>query len=225
MEAKKSKEANLEDKIVVFRSVGLVMVSAIVLMAFTVTSAEIDEKVAVETVKEDTDDEALYDLIIDQPEPEQQDVVAPPPPAPEEVIIEEDDVEIEEFTFTDEPIGDPPKDEDDDKGGLAEEPIIDFADTEPVFPGGFPAMTAFIAKNVVYPELSKEMEEQGIVYVEFVVNTNGSIQDVKIIKGVSELLDKEAMRVVKMMPAWTPGEQAGKKVRVRYQVPINFKIQ
>jgi len=76
------------------------MVSAIVLMAFTVTSAEIDEKVAVETVKEDTDDEALYDLIIDQPEPEQQDVVAPPPPAPEEVIIEEDDVEIEEFTFT-----------------------------------------------------------------------------------------------------------------------------
>jgi len=86
-------------------------------------------------------------------------------------------------------------------------------------------MTAFIAKNVVYPELSKEMEEQGIVYVEFVVNTNGSIQDVKIIKGVSELLDKEAMRVVKMMPAWTPGEQAGKKVRVRYQVPINFKIQ
>jgi len=223
MEAKKSKEANLEDKIIVFRSVGLVMVSAIVLMAFTKTTANIDEKVAEADNSNRQKDEILYELILDQPEPEQEETVAPPPPAPEEVKIEEDDKEIEEFRFDDSELVAPPDEE--EKVVLAEEPISDFSDVEPIYPGGPAAMNAFIQSKVVYPELSKEMDEQGTVYVQFVVNKNGTIQDVVVLKGVSELLDKEAMRVVKLMPAWTPGEQAGKAVRVRYQIPINFRIQ
>ena len=224
MQAKKSKEANLEDKIIVFRSVGLVMVSAIVLMACTRTTANIAAKVAEAEKNDGQKEEILYDLIIDQPEPEQEETVAPPPPAPEEVKIEEDDVEIEEFRFDDTELVAPP-DEGEEKVELAEEPISDFSDVEPVYPGGPAAMNAFIQSKVVYPELSKEMDEQGTVYVQFVVNKDGTIQDVIVLKGVSELLDKEAVRVVKLMPKWTPGEQAGKAVRVRYQIPINFRIQ
>jgi len=223
MEAKKSKEANLEDKIIVFRSIGLVMVSAIVLMAFTKTTADIDANEDETVMSNSQKDEVLYDLILDQPEPEQEETVAPPPPAPEEVKIEEDDKEIEEFRFDDSELVAPPDEE--EKVVLAEEPISDFSDVEPIYPGGPAAMNAFIQSKVVYPELSKEMDEQGTVYVQFVVNKNGTIQDVVVLKGVSELLDKEAMRVVKLMPAWTPGEQAGKAVRVRYQIPINFRIQ
>jgi TonB family protein len=108
---------------------------------------------------------------------------------------------------------------------IKEEPIADFAEVEPAFPGGEVAMANFIRENIVYPELAREMGEQGTVYVQFVVNSDGSIQDAVVVKKVSELLDKEAIRVVKMMPKWTAGEQAGKKVRVRFTLPINFRIQ
>jgi len=225
MEVKKSKEANLEDKIVVFRSVGLVMVSAIVLMAFTRTTADIAEKVAENQEVDRQQDDALYDLIVDQPEPEQEETVAPPPPAPEDVTIELDDAEIEKIKFNDDPIVILPTDPGEGPDKIQEEEIIDFFDTEPVFPGGAAAMNAFITSKVVYPELSREMDEQGTVYVQFVVNTNGSIQDCVILKGVSGLLDAEAIRVVRLMPPWSPGEQAGKKVRVRYVIPINFRIE
>lgn len=104
------------------------------------------------------------------------------------------------------------------------EPIADFAEVEPEFPGGEDAMIKFIQANVVYPEKSREMGEQGTVYVQFVVNTDGSITDIVILKGVSELLDEEAMRVIKLMPNWKPGVQNGKPVRVRYQIPIKFAI-
>ena len=107
---------------------------------------------------------------------------------------------------------------------IIDEPIQDFVEVDPAFPGGEAAMIKFIQQNVVYPELSREMGEQGTVYVQFVVNSDGSIQDVVVLKGVSEQLNKEAVRVVKKMPNWSPGEQAGKKVRVRYQIPIKFTI-
>lgn len=105
-----------------------------------------------------------------------------------------------------------------------ESDITDFAEVDPAFPGGESAMIKFIQENVTYPELSREMGEQGTVYVQFVVNTDGSIQDVKVLKGVSELLDREAVRVIKKMPKWSPGKQDGEPVRVRYQIPINFRI-
>jgi TonB family protein len=92
------------------------------------------------------------------------------------------------------------------------EPIVDFADVEPEFPGGEAEMVKFIQTNVVYPETSREMGEQGTVYVQFVVNADGSISDVVVLKGVSELLDAEAVRLIKLMPNWTPGMQNGTPV-------------
>jgi len=95
----------------------------------------------------------------------------------------------------------------------------------PEFPGGASEMAAFIQKNFEYPEISREMGEQGTVWVEFVVYSDGEIRDVKVVKGVSPALDNEAKRVVKAMPKWKPGEQAGKKVNVRYTIPIKAKLE
>ena len=227
MEAKKSKEANLEDKKIVFMVLGLVMISAVILMAFTSVTAEIDDYVAQDDEKVVFNEDALEQFEVEAPEPEQQEVVAPPPPTPEEVIIEEDDVEIEETDFS--ALGEEQDFVEETGNGddmeIKEEPIADFAEIEPAFPGGELAMANFIRDNIVYPELSREMGEQGTVYVQFVVNQDGSIQDVVVVKKVSDLLDKEAIRVVKMMPKWSAGEQAGKKVRVRFTLPINFRIQ
>lgn len=106
-----------------------------------------------------------------------------------------------------------------------ESDVTDFAEIEPEFPGGEEAMIKFIQQHVEYPELSREMGEQGTVYVQFVVHSDGSIQNVRVLKGVSKRLDREAMRVVKMMPDWSPGMQDGEPIRVRYQIPIKFSIQ
>ena len=108
--------------------------------------------------------------------------------------------------------------------GMPDDNAVDFAEVEPQFPGGESEMVQFIQDNVTYPELSREMGEEGTVYVQFVVGTDGSIENVRVLKGVSELLDKEAVRVIKKMPKWTPGMQEGEPIRVRYQIPIKFSI-
>ena len=105
-----------------------------------------------------------------------------------------------------------------------EEPILDFAEVNPAYPGGEEAMIKFIQSTVIYPEFSKEMGEQGTVYVQFVVNTDGTLTDVVVMKGVSASLNAEAIRVIKLMPNWTPGMQAEKIVRVKYTIPIAFLI-
>jgi len=225
MELKKSKDADLENKKIVFRSVGLVMVSALVLMAFSMETAVVDEKVAVEEKKDKAEDELLFEMPPESATPPEQQETAPPPPTLETVEVVEDDEEIEELDLSafEAEVETVPDDEEEDVK-IEEEPIVDFAEVEPAFPGGEVEMIRFIQQNVEYPELSREMGEQGTVYVQFVVNSDGTIQDVVVLKGVSDLLDKEATRVVKKMPPWSPGEQAGKKIRVRYQIPIKFSI-
>ncbi|MBK6951230.1 MAG: energy transducer TonB [Crocinitomicaceae bacterium] len=221
MELKKSKEADLESKKIVFMTVGLVMVSAIVLMAFTYTTVTPDEKKELATEKKKVSDELVFEMVepVEPPPVEQQQ--APPPPDLEEIEVVDDEEIVEEINLNLDPEELPPPVEEEK---IIDEPIQDFVEVDPAFPGGEAAMIKFIQQNVVYPELSREMGEQGTVYVQFVVNSDGSIQDVVVLKGVSEQLNKEAVRVVKKMPNWSPGEQAGKKVRVRYQIPIKFTI-
>jgi TonB family protein len=105
-----------------------------------------------------------------------------------------------------------------------DELIYDIVEVEPSFPGGSDSLIKWMQSNLSYPKLSYESGEQGVVYVKFIVGKDGIIRDVKIAKGVSELLDNEATRVVKAMPKWNPGMQAGKKVSVRYILPILFQI-
>ena len=97
-------------------------------------------------------------------------------------------------------------------------------DIDPEYPGGEAEMNRYIMENVNYPEESIEIAEQGIVYVEFVVNKDGSLSDVKVIRGISDALDAEAIRAVKNMPNWTPGIQHNRPIRVRITLPITFRL-
>ena len=101
------------------------------------------------------------------------------------------------------------------------------ADVEemPSFPGGMGECMKFLSKNINYPSISQENGVQGRVIVQFVVNTDGSIVDPVVVRGVDPYLDKEALRVIKMMPKWSPGKQRNKPVRVKYTVPVMFRLQ
>ncbi|MFT5860653.1 MAG: protein TonB [Flavobacteriaceae bacterium] len=101
---------------------------------------------------------------------------------------------------------------------------FDITDQEAFFPGGEVAMRKFVRDNLNYPEIAIEKEEQGTVYVSFVVEKDGSLSQIKIARGVSESLDKEAIRLVKKMPNWIPGEVKAVKVLVRQNLPLNFKL-
>lgn len=96
----------------------------------------------------------------------------------------------------------------------------------PEFPGGISALMKYLKDSINYPSISRQNKSQGKTYVNFIVNTDGSIQDIKVLKGSGdEHLDNEAIRIVKNMPKWKPGMQSGKSVRVRFTLPVTFRLQ
>lgn len=95
----------------------------------------------------------------------------------------------------------------------------------PVFPGGEPAMLKFIAQNVQYPALAREKDTQGIVLAEMVIEKDGSPGNMKIVRGVGDGCDEEVLRVLALMPKWEPGEKGDEKVRVRYVIPVRFRLE
>ncbi len=95
---------------------------------------------------------------------------------------------------------------------------------QPLFPGGQKAFRQYIRENQNYPEEAKKAGLSGRVFVAFIVNTDGSIQNVELLKGIGMGCDEEAIRLVKRMPNWIPGRQSGKIVRVKYNLPIAFGI-
>lgn len=106
-----------------------------------------------------------------------------------------------------------------------EEKVFDVVEQMPSFPGGQAALLEYLSKNTRYPAVAEENGVQGRVVVTFVVERDGSITDVTVVKSVDPSLDKEAARVVKSMPNWIPGKQNGSAVRVKYTVPVSFKLQ
>jgi protein TonB len=102
--------------------------------------------------------------------------------------------------------------------------VFDVVEVMPQFPGGQIAMLQYLMKNIKYPEQAMKEGIQGRVTVRFIVEKDGSISDVKPVLSVHPLLNKEAVRVVESMPKWTPGKQNGKPVRVRFNVPVMFKL-
>ena len=103
--------------------------------------------------------------------------------------------------------------------------IFEVVEQMPSFPGGDAALMAFLSKNIKYPVVAEENGIQGRVIATFVVERDGSITDVKVVKSVDPSLDKEAVRVLKSMPKWIPGKQNGSAVRVKYTVPVTFRLQ
>ncbi len=108
---------------------------------------------------------------------------------------------------------------------VEENKVFDVVEQMPSFPGGNSALMEYLSKNVKYPVVAQENGVQGRVVVSFVVERDGSITDVKVVKSVDPSLDKEAARVVSSMPKWIPGKQNGSAVRVKYNVPVSFRLQ
>ena len=105
------------------------------------------------------------------------------------------------------------------------EEIFGIVETMPMFRGGERKLMEFIGNNVVYPKEAIEAGIEGKVFVEFYIEKDGTVCDAKVLRGIGYGCDEEALRVVGLMPKWFPGKQRGKAVRVRYTLPINFKLQ
>ena len=103
--------------------------------------------------------------------------------------------------------------------------VFDIVEQMPEYPGGQAALFEFISKNVKYPEDAVKKKVEGKVFVTFVVDTDGKITDVSLLRKVFPSLDAEAMRVISAMPNWIPGRQKGQAVRVKYTVPIMFRLK
>ena len=227
MEVKKSPKADLEGKRGTWLLVGYVIVLALMFVAFEWTQRDV--KVAT--------DSGIVDLVFEEeiiPITQQEEIKAPPPPeAPsvaEVLNIVEDNADVQETAIaTTEETGKavevkyvPVEVEEEEP---EEETIFQVVEVMPEFPGGMAECLKFLGKNIKYPTIAQENGVQGRVIVQFVVNRDGSIVDPVVVRSVNPYLDKEALRVIKSMPKWKPGQQRGKAVRVKYTVPVTFKLQ
>jgi protein TonB len=221
MELKKSKNASIENLRAPIVFIGFLFIASLVLASFSYSTAVEDGdnesganrptaiKYAQEEKKEDT-----------PPPPTPPQVDAPPPP--QEEIIEKENTEKEPEVVVVIALPDLPKGPE-TKVEVKEE-IIEFPDVEAQFPGGAAELQKWIAQNVQYPQTSIEMNEQGKVYLSFVVESNGDISNIVIERGVSGDLDREAKRLVRSMPKWVAGEASGRKAKTRCRLPINFTL-
>ena len=225
MQVKKSEKASLEKDKLVYVLMGLVFVLSLVYVALEWTEREV-------TKYEVTDTDFLFEEEVEIQQTSQETPPPPPPPAVQEVEVlnvVEDNVETESIEVNTEeteqevviaaPIEAPVEEEE-------EEVVFVVVESMPEFPGGQQALFKYLSENVKYPVIAQENGIQGRVICQFVVNKDGSIVDVEVVRsGGDASLDKEAIRVIKSMPKWKPGKQRGKPVRVKYTVPVNFKLQ
>ena len=226
MQVKKSEKASLEKDKLVYVLMGLVFVLSLVYVALEWTEREV-------TKYEVADTEFLFEEEVEIQQTSQETPPPPPPPAVQEVEVlnvVEDNVETESIEINAEddkaeevviaaPVEAPVEEEE-------EEVVFVVVEKMPEFPGGQQALFKYLSENVKYPVIAQENGIQGRVICQFVVNRDGSIVDVEVVRsGGDPSLDKEAIRVIKSMPKWKAGQQRGKPVRVKYTVPVNFKLQ
>jgi protein TonB len=224
IDKKKSPKADLERKKTLFLEIGMVITLALVLLAFNYKSYE-KQELTIMTRSVDNAEEEMVQIT-------QQEKPPPPPKPPQQttvIEIVEDDVEIEDDIEIDveadqetevqdyEPVEEVEEEEE-------ETQIFQVVETMPTFPGGDAARIKYLQNNLKYPTMARESGIQGKVFVTFVVEKDGSITDVKVLRGIGGGCDEEAVRVIKNMPKWKPGKQRGKPVRVQFNMPIVFKL-
>lgn len=231
MEVKKSPKANLESKKLFFREIGLIVSLGIVLMAFEWSTEEKGESILQEEVAVEVEVETI---------PITTEAPPPPPEAPkvpalsDQIDIVDDDIVVDTDLFI--------SLEDDANLGVEimdyvtdvyeeeiEEEAIPFAVVEelPKFMNGDPRkeFPKWISQNLEYPEVARENGIQGRVIIQFTVEKDGSLTNIKVLRGVDPSLDKEAIRLVSASPKWTPGKQRDKAVRVTFQFPVYFQLR
>ncbi|MDR0939017.1 MAG: energy transducer TonB [Mediterranea sp.] len=227
MEVKKSPKADLEGKKSTWLLVGYVIVLAFLFVAFEWTQRD----------KQIDMTGAVADVIAEQeivPITETPEQPAPPPPEAPKVAelleIVDDKTEVDDATMiTNEDNAQPVEVKWTAPVVQEEAPeeteIFEVVEKMPSFPGGDAALMAYMNKSIKYPTIAAENGTQGRVIIQFVVNRDGSIVDATVMRSVDPYLDKEAMRVVNTMPKWNPGMQRGKAVRVKFTIPVTFRLQ
>jgi protein TonB len=223
MEAKKNPKVDLNNKTGLFLNIGLVISLIAVITAFEWKFYDEGELMDLGQVDDQFED------VMEIPPTEQP---PPPPPkiqqpeiieVPDEEEIEEEievdlDVEITEETVVEDIVFEEPVEEE-----VAEE-IFTIVEDQPEPKGGMAAFYEYVSKNLKYPAQARRMGIEGKVFVEFVVDKDGSITNVKAIKGIGAGCDEEAKRVISEAPKWSPGKQRGRPVKVRMILPITFKL-
>jgi protein TonB len=205
MELKKNPNADLNKKAGLYRNIGFVLSLAIVLFAFEYKSYD---DTGVKNLGQVADD---FEDLMEIPPTEQ------PPPPPQEIEVDLD-VDMTEETVIEEIVfEEAPEEEEADE-------IFTIVEDQPGFPGGMGAFYQFVSKNLKYPNQARRMGIEGKVFVQFVVDRDGTITEVASIKGIGAGCDEEAVRVIKSSPKWSAGKQRGKAVKVRMILPITFKL-
>ncbi len=222
MEPKKNPKADLEKLRGTFTLTGLVlslflMYAMINWKFYDVQASELGQLVV------DVEEEDIIPIT------EQNTPPPPPPPPPavsETIEIVEDEVKVEDVKIADtEADAKTEVQEFTQEEEVVEEEVFTIVESMPEFPGGTTKMMEYLRDNVKYPPAAKANGITGKVFVNFTIGKNGEIRDIKIIRGVHDLLDNEAIRVVKDMPAWKAGKQRGKPVSVSFNLPINFILK
>ncbi len=220
---KKAPKADLESKKTIFIEIGLVIALAVVLFAFEWKSYEKTELNLASMVADDTPEEMVEITQHEKPPP-------PPTPPQQTTIIEivEDDVEIEDDIEIDVEADQETEMEEyipvEEEEEAEEAQIFTVVESMPGFPGGESARIKYLNENIKYPQMARESGIQGRVFVTFVVEKDGKVTDVRVLRGIGGGCDEEAVRVIKNMPNWNAGKQRGKPVRVQFNMPILFKL-
>ena len=227
MEIKKSEQADLERGKGTSLLIGFVIALGVMFVALEWTQREVEDNSDLYTARDVSLNEEMIPITL----PEKKTV--PPPPAAvtkaEIIEIVEDDADIEEdiMASTEDNVEWVDIDEYDVvtvEPEPEEEEIFMVVEDQPEFPGGTAALLEYLRKNIKYPAICRENNIQGRVLVTFIVNKDGAIVEPEVVKSVNPSLDKEALRVISTMPNWKPGSQRGKPVRVKYTVPVNFRL-
>jgi len=230
MEIKKSEKASLENKKLLFTEIGLVAALLITYGAFEFSTKESEVSILEDTTQVLVEEEMIAI---------QNETPPPPPEAPaipvlsDQIDIVDDDIKLDDDLFINL--------EDDNTGvqimdyieaeveeeEIEEEAIpFQFVETKPSFQGGDAnAFTKWVNSRLVYPEVAKENGVQGRVHLQFTVEADGRVTNVKVLRGVDESLDKEAVRVVSQSPRWSPGKQRDRAVKVTYTFPVIFQLR
>lgn len=232
MQSKKSFKEELQGKQKSFLLIGMFVALGMSLMAFEWASFELEHIQVDELVVENIDIEPAMEMIqIEKPKPKQTQNVKQKEFDPDKdidfkkvdkidsTIVLNPDLPVDTSDFINDPIVDI------DPGVvIIDEPFI-IVEKMPEFPGGQEKLYEYLGKNISFTQCAKEGGVQGKVYIQFVIERDGSITDVNTVRGLSCGLNNVAEKAVKNMPNWTPGEQRGKKVRVKYTLPVYFKLQ
>ena len=224
MEEKKSPRANLENKKLMFVQIGLIISLAIAWLVFEIKSYDKREINDVGRTVEIVEEE-MVEITKQEQKPQPVEV----PKTTTQIQVVEDDVEVDDVEINaevdqneiiEEYVAPEVVDEE-----VVEQEVFTIVEEMPDFPGGTAKLAEYLQKNIKYPQMARESGIQGRVFVNFVVEPDGHVSYVKVLRSLGGGCDEEALRVVKAMPKWKPGKQRGKPVRVSYILPVNFKLQ